>query len=316
MSSTAWPRVTFAVIAYKQAELVEDAIASAFAQSYPNLQILLSDDCSPDQTFDLMRAAAAAYKGPHQVTLNRNLRNLHIGGHVSTVNRLAEGELVVVAAGDDVSDPERTAKLVEAWLSGGKRAGVLHSACYRLHGNSKARHGNPTLGHLASAELAARHAALVIGATEAWDKSMFDHFGDFREGLVHEDHALPFRSLLLGRPVTYVDEPLVSYRQGTGVSAIYGRNHLEAKERRLFLSRSYDEVLQKLDDLAVAPQLGVGLILEQQAERFRVALRFEENWPSVSDCLRWGRSAGYKHVARMFAKRLRNHLKDRLVQEI
>ena len=58
-----------------------------------------------------MQQAAATYNGPHKIVLNRNDENLHIGGHVNTVNRMASGELVVVAAGDDISLPSRVRTL-------------------------------------------------------------------------------------------------------------------------------------------------------------------------------------------------------------
>ena len=143
----------------------------------------------------------------------------------------------------------------------------------------------------------------MIGATEAWSKQLFDHFGDLRPDLIHEDHALVFRSLLLGRPIAYVDEPLVSYRQGTGISTIYGSRHAMPAERRLMLERYLIDVLQKIDDHAKAPHAGIAPLLERAADQYRAALRFEEGWPSPAETLGWARRAGLGHVARMAAKR-------------
>lgn len=310
MTDMELPRVSFAVIAYNQAQFIGAAIASALAQDYPNLEVILSDDCSPDETFEVMRRAVRAYHGPHTVVLNRNDTNLHIGGHINTVNRLATGQLIVIAAGDDLSDPLRTRKLVNAWLAGGKRAGLLHSACYRMTDQTLTRFDCPCLEQLDSLNVAARYPAFVIGATEAWDKSMFDHFGDLRSDLIHEDHALPFRSLLLGRPVTYVDEPLVSYRQGMGVSTIYGSLHVGPTERRLILGRYLVDAMQKIDDLAKAPQPGIAPLLDRVADQYRAAIRFEEGWPAPAEMLGWIRRTGARHIARMAAKRLRNRAMD------
>lgn len=312
MAEAPLPPVTLALFAYNQADTVEEAMASAFAQDYPNLEIILSDDHSPDDTFERMKMAAAAYTGPHRIVLNRNARNLHIGGHVNAVNRLASGELVIAAAGDDVSEPDRASALAEAWVAGGKRAGLLHSACYRWSGVIKERYGCPRADLFESLEQAAANPAYVIGATEAWAKDMFDHFGDLRLDLIHEDHALVFRSLLLRRPITYVDRPLVWHRQGTGVSTIYGSRHPGPAERRLMLSRYLVDVLQKIDDLAKAPADGIAPILERAADKYRVALRFEDCWPGPIETLDWLRRAGPVQVTRMIAKRLRNGLLDRI----
>ena len=185
-------------------------------------------------------------------------------------------------------------------------------ACYSWSGEKRARFDCPRPDQFDSLEQAAASTAFVIGATEAWARDMFDHFGDFRPDLIHEDHALVFRSLLLGRPITYVARPLVWHRQGSGVSTIYGSRHPGPAERKLMLSRYLIDVLQKIDDLAKAPAPAIGQILEREADKYRLALRFEEGWPGPVETARWVRSTGPFHTARMIAKRLRNRLLDRL----
>ena len=93
------------MLAYRQEAHVAAAIAGAFAQTWPPLEILLSDDASPDGTYRVMQAMAAAYAGPHRVVLNRNEQNLGLIGHLNRVMALASGDFVVQNAGDDVSAP-------------------------------------------------------------------------------------------------------------------------------------------------------------------------------------------------------------------
>ena len=121
------PLVTLALFAYNQECYVGEAIAAAFAQTYSPLEIILSDDCSSDGTFEIMQHAVAEYKGPHHVVLNRNPLNLNIGGHVNAVAGLATGELIVLAAGDDISVPSRTRQLAQHWDALGRPPAVLCS---------------------------------------------------------------------------------------------------------------------------------------------------------------------------------------------
>src|SRR5207248_10197804 len=102
------PLITFAVASFNQKDYIREAIESAFAQSYSPLDIIISDDCSKDETFAIAQSMAAAYKGPHSVRLNRNPSTLGIGAHTNRLMELCRGELIVVAAGDDVSLPNRT----------------------------------------------------------------------------------------------------------------------------------------------------------------------------------------------------------------
>ena len=47
------PLLTFAVGAYNQERFIREAVESAFAQTYSPLEIVLSDDCSRDRTFEI-----------------------------------------------------------------------------------------------------------------------------------------------------------------------------------------------------------------------------------------------------------------------
>lgn len=308
------PLVTLAVIGYNQSRYVREAVAGALAQDYSPLEIIVSDDCSTDDTFERMEESVREYRGPHVVVLNRNSQNQNIGAHISTVNRLAHGELVIAAAADDVSVPDRVSRIVEAWLATGKQAGMLHSACRVITDDGAVVKdlACPCLDALASAATAASSSAFVIGATEAWDKSIFDVFGDLRPDLVHEDRALPFRSLLLGRPIVYIDQPLVLYRQGIGVSSAYTGSglHLNAFQRGIVLTRLRVDAQQKLDDLAKRPNPLVKDIVAATALRYDVALRFEKGMPSPMELPRLLRQAGLSHVARMAVKRVVNRWRD------
>ena len=54
MSQSSRPLITFALMAYNQEQLIEEAVAGALAQTYSPLEIILSDDCSTDRTFSIM----------------------------------------------------------------------------------------------------------------------------------------------------------------------------------------------------------------------------------------------------------------------
>ena len=83
------PLITFAVISYKEEKYIREAVEAAFAQTYQPLEIILSNDCSGDRTFDIMREMAARYPGPHIVVLNRNEKNLGTGAHINRIMELS-----------------------------------------------------------------------------------------------------------------------------------------------------------------------------------------------------------------------------------
>ena len=116
------PAVTFGLVAYNQENYVREAIEGAFAQQFSPLEIILSDDHSADRTFAIMEEMAASYRGPHTVRARREPSNVGTVQHVMNLARAAGGELLVIAAGDDISYPDRAEALYEAWSESGAAA--------------------------------------------------------------------------------------------------------------------------------------------------------------------------------------------------
>jgi len=107
MASFQKPLLTFALVAYNQEPFIREAVEGALSQTYSPLEIILSDDCSSDRTFDIMQEVTLNYKGNHLVILNRNKENMGILSHINYIMELASGECVMLAAGDDISLPNR-----------------------------------------------------------------------------------------------------------------------------------------------------------------------------------------------------------------
>ena len=308
--STDPPLVSFVLLGYNQAEFARAAIEAAFAQDYPNLEIVLSDDCSTDETFRIMCELSGGYSGLHRIVLNRNPSNRKIGGHMNAVHRIACGDLIVIAACDDVSLPNRTSRIVERWLKTGRRAGVIHSSCSTIdqHGHRLRELACPCLHELKSLSATAGRNAFAIGATAAWSRELFGLFGDLREDVMHEDCALTFRSLLAGLEVAYIDEPLVLYRDTAGESGFYNgsRGHLSAPQRLTFLRRACVDFQQKLQDLKRIPHVAVERIVNRRLHYFEAALRFEAGSPGWSELVGMARGAGIVAVVRLIIKRMIN----------
>lgn len=206
------PLITYALFAYNQERYIKDALASAFGQTYSPLEIILSDDCSSDKTFDLMKVFADSYKGPHSILLNRNDHNLGIGAHINRVMELATGDLVVVAAGDDISLPHRVMRTYHIYEN--TKAKSIFSNCLTIDENgtpSSRLYEEPLKEELFSARLYVEKELHVAGCSLAWTRDVFEIFGPLITPLTVEDWVIPLRSALLGS-IRYIDEILVLHR--------------------------------------------------------------------------------------------------------
>ena len=215
------PLITFALFCYNQESYISEALASVLSQTYSPLEIIVSDDCSTDNTYNIIKRMIADYSGPHTVKLNRNEVNLGIGNHVNKVVNLSQGEIIVVGAGDDISEPNRVSIIVERWIKCEKKAFSIHSYATVINERSEIIGVNRSAQHqyLDSAESFLKGDARLLGATHAFSKKTFEVFGPLGEKVVYEDTVIPFRSLLLG-DILYIDEPLIRHRVG-GISNSY-----------------------------------------------------------------------------------------------
>ena len=212
------PLVTFALLHYNQQDFVERAMESALAQDYSPLEIIVSDDCSTDATWDVIQKVAGDYKGRHQLRILRNQSNMGIGPHVGKVGMMASGDLVVQADGDDVSYPHRVSSLVREWARHGFASGALHSAVLRRSDGSDPGslvHSPASDPRKASLDYFVKNhfRALMNGASIAYTKDVFTEFPPIDSDF--EDIPLTLRALLLGK-LMYVNEPLVEYCSSDG----------------------------------------------------------------------------------------------------
>ncbi len=245
---------TFFLITYNQERYVREAIEGAFSQTYSPLEIVISDDCSVDGTFSIIEEMSSKYDGPHNIVINRNRENLGLIGHINRITSLSSGELIVYAAGDDISLPDRTAKLVECYLASGRKASLIHSSVYLIDndGNMVGMRLPPVIsGDLDIRDMAVS-GALIIGATSAFTRNIEEIFGLITYSKCIEDLVMGFRSALTGG-LEFMDEPLILYRPESGITAKSGLNNQSFDEffsRKLGDQEGYLAVLsQRLADL-------------------------------------------------------------------
>lgn len=214
------PLVTLVLVSYNQEKYIREAVEAAFAQTYSPLAIEISDDASADGTYEIIQQMCAAYRGPHAVMCSRNRVNLGISAHVNLVNRRATGELIVACAGDDISVPHRTERIVDSYLRSGRRSHYFYSMVRAMSESGELQGVYQSPGAAAARSKLRSGLAnypLAIGASQAWTKHFVNAFAPMNRDVWAEDQIFGFRGMLLG-PVGFIDEALVNYRSGSGIA--------------------------------------------------------------------------------------------------
>lgn len=111
MSAIARPGLVSVVVAsYNHAEYLAERMDTLLAQTYAQLEIIVIDDCSPDDSLAVLRR----YQDDPRVRLVVREKN---GGWVAVSNQgveLATGEFVLFANCDDACEPQMIERLVDA----------------------------------------------------------------------------------------------------------------------------------------------------------------------------------------------------------
>jgi glycosyltransferase involved in cell wall biosynthesis len=236
------PLVTFAIFAFNQEAFIREAVLGAFSQTYSPLEIIISDDCSSDGTFAIITEMAAAYQGPHKVIARRNPVNLGVGEHVNEMARVASGEILVLAAGDDVSLPSRAAAVAETFRRFPTAKATL--SAYETMPEGVSSEADRTPARVTQEHMLAGFGGVQKGATYAYAKECFTWPRPLPAWVVSEDRVLPFRAAMLGS-VHYIPEPLIRYRlTGTIVD--------EERKRKRFHSRDDGRHLELLRETIAA----------------------------------------------------------------
>lgn len=272
------PRLTVIIPAHDASTTVGPAIASVLDQGRDDVEVIVVDDASRDDTAAV--AQAVADDAATSVTVIRQDRNQGVSAARNTALRAARGEIIVFLDADDVQLPGFL-DTVDRTLRGDVEALVVGRRV-RTGGEVTTAHA-AALGDHTGPE-AARGAMTDRITPFPWDKAFrrtLIHDPGFPEGVARfEDLASVIVFLSRARRVEVIDTPLIEYRVSPG-SLTWGRVPTR-EERDAALAHVRDSLAPELlrrsgDDLAALRVLLTVLIAQsaslQGAQEHAAVLR-------------------------------------------
>jgi glycosyltransferase involved in cell wall biosynthesis len=235
--------VTAAITTYNRAQYLPEAIDSVLAQSVPDVEVLVIDDGSTDDT----EAAIAPYRDRI-----RYVRRPQNGGRAAARNtavELATGQFLAFCDSDDAWLPNRLARQLAAF-EGRPEVGMVHGQVEIVDeaGNALA---DRTAAHRAL--FAAAHPATYasyalncrcLSSTVLVRRLVFDRIGLYALDLPTEDYDLYLR-LLLEFEMIFLDwPPLARYRihPGQVETERLGLGQIRTAERHLSMLQRRDDI--------------------------------------------------------------------------
>lgn len=206
--------VSVICLCYNHEHFLVEALDSVLHQTYPQVEILVVDDASTDNSRQLLQAYAAAHPQIRLLLLEHNL------GNCRAFNRglaLARGEFIIDFATDDVMLPGRVAAQVQAFSTLGPDYGVVYTDAELIDEHS--RHLGYFYSRNAAGQLRPQVAVgdvyarvlerfFISSPTLMIRRQVFEKLGGYDETLAYEDFDLmvraarDFRFFFLDQPLT------------------------------------------------------------------------------------------------------------------
>lgn len=97
--------ISIIMAVYNCSSTVEEAIDSILNQTYTNWEFIICDDCSTDNTLEIVREYEKKY--PDKFKVIQNETNSKLSYSLNHCLKYADGEFIARMDGDDISVPER-----------------------------------------------------------------------------------------------------------------------------------------------------------------------------------------------------------------
>ena len=105
------PRISIIMGIYNCSNTLDISLKSIFNQTYTDWEIIMCDDGSSDDTFEIAKKYQIDY--PEKVVLLKNERNMGVNATLNKCLKMAKGEYIARQDGDDISLPDRFKKEIE-----------------------------------------------------------------------------------------------------------------------------------------------------------------------------------------------------------
>lgn len=217
------PLVSIAIPAYNHAAYIEACLVSVCAQTYPELELVLIDDGSTDETFDVARRFLDTHRERFRRVVLERQENRGVSATSNAVIVASRGEWVHLLGSDDVLYPNKVKRIqqaIEEWNC--PDLALVHADADMIDQHGKSVQGG-RLGRPRPEPGPQRDAwrwlffnrQYVFNPTIALRREAVLGIGGFDPGLALEDLDCWLR-LSTGHAIARLPEVLASYRKHPG----------------------------------------------------------------------------------------------------
>ncbi|MCG2611005.1 glycosyltransferase [Flavobacterium sp. SM15] len=280
------PMVTVICLCYNHAEFVVETLNSVLNQSYPNVELIIADDCSTDNSVEVIENWLLNHP---EILFIKNEKNL---GNTKTFNkafRHSKGDYLIDLAADDLLLSECISKQVNAFeVSDLDNLGIVYgNVANILEDNSFDSYYFPVdetkkvTGKIARGDiyLEVLTGEALCSVSSMVKRSVFEKLGGYDENLAYEDLDFWIRTSRTYN-FEFIDDILVQKRI-VKTSLTHDFHRKNSKRSRivnystyLIIKKAYQLNKTKEEDLALGKRVNYELLLALKNNDFLLLSKY------------------------------------------
>ncbi|MBR4497953.1 MAG: glycosyltransferase family 2 protein [Bacteroidales bacterium] len=251
------PLVSVAVITYNSSKYVLETLESIKAQTYKNIELIISDDCSTDNTMQLCKKWCKQHKERFaRIQYVEVEQNTGVSANCNRAEDACEAEWVKLIAGDDMLLPNCITDFME-YVKNNVGAVYVFGKVKFLGGTKD--NIDYSIFVLKTAEEQLKK--LVLGTWVPACTCFYDRIRSKKEGLMFDERIPMFEDtpkwinvLKKGIPLNFIDKYVCVYRVGHNESLSSGNLHYQSfmrSKRLVYFYYLYPELVKINNQKAV-----------------------------------------------------------------
>ncbi len=232
------PKITVLLSVFNDEKYIKQSINSILSQTFTDFELLIIDDCSTDNTTDILKV----YKDP-RIKIIINNKNIGITKSLNKGLKIARGEYIARHDSDDISYPDRLKKQFnflernKSYVMVGSHTNVIDESSNHIEYWNDERTSEEIFYTLS-------YTNILTSSSIMFCKKILDVSGDYNETYDHtEDYELWYRISRKGK-IYVIPENLVKWRKTkSGQSSVYSLETEQYLKKTVLNNYKIDERL-------------------------------------------------------------------------
>lgn len=245
--------VSVCVVTYNSSSTICETLDSIYNQTYNNIELVVSDDCSKDDTYDIMQAWVKSHDDRlSNIIVLRNPKNLGTAANLANAIEHSSGKWIKVLAGDDLLPPDSIKEFYIHTLDDNTQFFICHVKAFSDSGEMPAHIQRTYDGFFQTGYLSLDQKKKKILKTfsypgPAWffSRALYDKLGGFDlKYPMNEEWPFVYNVLNAGYDIRPINEYLVLYRFSMG-SVSHTKKNTLPNENFIFNDKSFYHNVRK-----------------------------------------------------------------------